>query len=326
MFFVSSQKGNLYGITDTTDGVEEFYTVEQILAIIKQGYNIEGVALSKGGYKGTEGCLLGIYPNPNFSKLTAFAAKLKFLGIDCYAIDHSIVINKIAPDKIATVLPNLPEGVTEFSKCSAMSGKSFLPPVVLPYSIEYVGEMAFMMTSGVSLQFKNPNVKLEKDALRHSGFNTIDLGNLTLKELPRECCSNSSGIYKVILPKTCKKIGGRCFSDDCNLISINTEDVVVFGKECFLNCTCLDSVHFGKIVKDIGKQAFKYNSNMWSVTFECETYLKKIIASGNYEDLGWFDSCYNIVRITLPKSCYHLPFLRSIFEAKVVNNAEFIFI
>ena len=34
MFYVSSRNGNLYGVTDTTDEVEEFYTAEQIYALI----------------------------------------------------------------------------------------------------------------------------------------------------------------------------------------------------------------------------------------------------------------------------------------------------
>lgn len=44
MFYISSVSDKLYGVTDTTDGVEEFYTRDQIYALIfKYKFKIEGV-------------------------------------------------------------------------------------------------------------------------------------------------------------------------------------------------------------------------------------------------------------------------------------------
>lgn len=42
MFYISSKKDNLFGVTDTSDGVEEMYTIEQLLAISNQ-VDIEGI-------------------------------------------------------------------------------------------------------------------------------------------------------------------------------------------------------------------------------------------------------------------------------------------
>lgn len=45
MFYVSSINENLYGVTDTTDGVEEFYTVDQIYNLVyKLRIKIVGVS------------------------------------------------------------------------------------------------------------------------------------------------------------------------------------------------------------------------------------------------------------------------------------------
>lgn len=44
MFYVSSAKGNKFGVTDTGDGKEEFYSKEELLTFVnKQGVEINGV-------------------------------------------------------------------------------------------------------------------------------------------------------------------------------------------------------------------------------------------------------------------------------------------
>ena len=35
MFYISSKKNNTYGVTDTSDGIEEFYTIEQLKELLK---------------------------------------------------------------------------------------------------------------------------------------------------------------------------------------------------------------------------------------------------------------------------------------------------
>jgi hypothetical protein len=45
MFYISSTKRNTYGVTDSTDGVEEFYTRDQILAMVYENHiKIRGVS------------------------------------------------------------------------------------------------------------------------------------------------------------------------------------------------------------------------------------------------------------------------------------------
>jgi hypothetical protein len=48
MFYISSKKGKKYGITDTSDGIEEFYTPNEILQIECQHIKIEGLLRSNG--------------------------------------------------------------------------------------------------------------------------------------------------------------------------------------------------------------------------------------------------------------------------------------
>lgn len=42
MYYISSKNDDKYGVTDTTDGVEEFYTVSQLRDLVLQGFRIKG--------------------------------------------------------------------------------------------------------------------------------------------------------------------------------------------------------------------------------------------------------------------------------------------
>lgn len=46
MFYISSKKGDKYGITDTSDGVEEFYTESRIVDMVLQGLRVDGCSYS----------------------------------------------------------------------------------------------------------------------------------------------------------------------------------------------------------------------------------------------------------------------------------------
>lgn len=43
MFYISSKQGNNYGITDTRDNVEEFYSIDSLTKLIIRGIPITGV-------------------------------------------------------------------------------------------------------------------------------------------------------------------------------------------------------------------------------------------------------------------------------------------
>lgn len=43
MFYISSNQGDNYGVTDTTDGVEEFYSRRKLIDLYKKGINIIGI-------------------------------------------------------------------------------------------------------------------------------------------------------------------------------------------------------------------------------------------------------------------------------------------
>lgn len=43
MYYISSKKGSKYGIIDTEDGVEEFYTKEQLRSIYAQNIEVNGL-------------------------------------------------------------------------------------------------------------------------------------------------------------------------------------------------------------------------------------------------------------------------------------------
>lgn len=47
MFYVFSKKDNLIGVTDTSDNIEEFYTLEQIYTFINNGVKLSGGICNK---------------------------------------------------------------------------------------------------------------------------------------------------------------------------------------------------------------------------------------------------------------------------------------
>lgn len=67
MFYVSSMRGNRIGVTDTYDGVEEFYTRDDLGCFLARGISILGVS-----FKNSNGVL-------NVSVICPEAAKLLYL-------------------------------------------------------------------------------------------------------------------------------------------------------------------------------------------------------------------------------------------------------
>lgn len=57
MFYVSSKKDNLIGVTDTSDNIEEFYTLEQISTFISRGVKITGVSATSNGITAKITCI-----------------------------------------------------------------------------------------------------------------------------------------------------------------------------------------------------------------------------------------------------------------------------
>ena len=57
MFYVSSKSDNLIGVTDTSDNIEEFYTLEQISTFISRGVKITGVSVISNGITARITCI-----------------------------------------------------------------------------------------------------------------------------------------------------------------------------------------------------------------------------------------------------------------------------
>lgn len=82
MFFIQYRKNNLYGVTDTSDGITEWYTIEQIREYINQGVAIKGLRNSIPLCKSD-------YIIKDFTEaIRPLLAKLKVLGVHS---NHDIV-------------------------------------------------------------------------------------------------------------------------------------------------------------------------------------------------------------------------------------------
>lgn len=61
MFYISSKKDGLYGVTDTEDGVEDFYTLKELGEIVKTcKLDIKGLKIHQGKFS------VNVYSNEDF--------------------------------------------------------------------------------------------------------------------------------------------------------------------------------------------------------------------------------------------------------------------
>lgn len=75
MFFIQYRKNNLFGVTDTSDGITEWYTIEQIREYIKQGVDIKGLR------NGIPLCKSDYIIKDFTEAIRPLLAKLKILGV-----------------------------------------------------------------------------------------------------------------------------------------------------------------------------------------------------------------------------------------------------
>lgn len=82
MFFIQHRKNNLFGVTDTSDGITEWYTIEQIREYINQGVAIKGLR------NGIPLCKSDYIIKDFTEAIRPLLAKLKVLGVHS---NHDIV-------------------------------------------------------------------------------------------------------------------------------------------------------------------------------------------------------------------------------------------
>lgn len=166
MFYISRRRGSKYGVVDTSDGVEEFYTKERLKSFYDRGINIEGVSYVNGLFVVTPTIRVDSKKSAAKNKLMLGTTtghkgfELKFEDGKTIALpikqEFLLHLKNISGTKRKVIL-SMPDVVTHiadgFHKTGSGTSTSFI--VNLPKSLKEIGADAFTMPDVCTLKFNS---------------------------------------------------------------------------------------------------------------------------------------------------------------------------
>ena len=163
----------------------------------------------------------------------------------------------------------------------AFQGCKSLKTVILPTSLESIGDYAFYLCDGLT---------------------SINLSGCTnLTTIGKDAFNSCSTLKEIILPKTLTTIKASAFQSCSNLTSINLEDTEVktIENNAFSDCTSLETVTLPRTVTEIANSVFWGCTNLTSIhlevtkidtielqTFSLCTSLKTVILPATLKSIG----------------------------------------
>ena len=203
---------------------------------------------------------------------------------------------------------------------STFNGNQNIQTVILPETIELIGDNAFYSSTLSNIDFPSSLKEIGENAFSmcnslssivlpesleivgESAFSfcssliTASLPN-NLSSLSYELFYGCSSLTFVELPNNLKKIGGRAFHG-CNLVSVKLcESLKIIGDEAFGFNSNLTSIVLPNSLEKIGYQAFS----------DCDK-LNSIIIPNSVEEMGFsvFFNCFNLtiycLDLTIPEN------------------------
>ena len=150
--------------------------------------------------------------------------------------------------------------------------------VLLPETVESVGENAFNGSYGKTVSFSDKLTTLGQSAFENSKLETIDLTNSSLLKIESNTFSNCQSLTTVKLPKNCTAIDTCAFDDAVSLNEIVFNDKLeTIGDYAFDGTTNLENIMLPASVSSIGNYAF-YASGIKNVNL---SGLKQELSIGN---------------------------------------------
>ncbi|MDD7430095.1 MAG: leucine-rich repeat domain-containing protein [Oscillospiraceae bacterium] len=186
--------------------------------------------------------------------------------------DDHVVINKfiLSGEEIIEAKITVPEyiegvPVTEIGKqafyySSGNDRMDFISEIVLPDSIEIIGEGAFSgcgSTIGLKLNLPKNLKELGYNAFGHSGLYGEIVIPGTISRLEDYAFKSCSFLKSVIIENGVTAIGNSCF-DECEDLSnvVIPDSVTSIGEYCFSRCTSLSSIDIPESVTVFGRDVF----------------------------------------------------------------------
>ena len=263
MFYVSSISGTKYGITDTSDGVEEFYDKEFILNL---NLKILGVNTNKRvikvidtesliNYQISKLVLLGKFPSRNFNLLVERDFTLTFnddVSLDTLVVPYGVRhLENLEYSTLREIV--LPETLIELApRCFSMCRN--LSQIKLPNSLETLGGSCFYGCRSLKkIEIPNKITYLPTACFRSCiSLEYVKLPN-NLIHLDDSCFFRCKSLVKLILPNSLRKIGWNCFEQCENLVNIEIPpNVIELGDFCFKQCESLINIKLPNSIKRFG--------------------------------------------------------------------------
>lgn len=230
-------------------------------------------------------------------------------------IETETFLNCMNLEKV--ILPENLQKINEgaFSECSKLKN------IKLPNSLTYIGQKTFFNCS--SLQ----NITIPKNVLvidNYVFYGCLNFKNITIEngvESIGKGVFKNSGVKKLIIPTSVKKIGESAFAGNPKLKYIEIQgEIPSLAQSTFMDCYSLEKVKLPTSIKSIFSYAFA----------GCDRLKEVNLPEGllNISDNA-FAGCYHLNNITLPstlKTLEHSAFnsCKSLRKINIPKNVEHI--
>ena len=213
--------------------------------------------------------------------------------IDPYAFQDCRDLTSVTiPESVTEILWNafdgcsaltsvvLPKSLTKINS-SAFRGCTGLTDIVIPDTVTYIGSGAFEGCTGLtSIVIPASVIEFDEEAFNGcTGLTSIKVAEGNKRFDSRDNCnaiiSTSenrllAGCKNTQIPSTVFSIGRRAFKG-MGIVSITIpEHIVSIGSSCFKDNESLESVTFGKNIKELGEDIFSGCDNLKRVVFNVE--------------------------------------------------------
>ena len=130
------------------------------------------------------------------------------------------------------------------------------------------------------------------------GLKRLEFEKGLTEEVPESLASGCSALETVVLPDSIKRIGRFAFDGCESLTSIDLSNITTVSDEAFASCGKLNQITWGKVLAEIGKDAFTLCNSIKSIT------LPDSVTTVGYRA---FSQCGALTDVTLSKNMAGIP-------------------